>query len=208
MSSIRPVPIALALALLFAASAASARADTKPPDTRAATQQLGNSAAELKKQVEDLDKTIADDTQKLKELSSQSAAQKAIGELQGKIGSLLAKLADNGELKRLADKILAEDRDQLEQIKRRTYDPALRRRNEEALQKTIDDTEVLVRGIAEMRQELTKQLKVIQNNQDFIEDSIRVGQAAQMAEVLRDLLAKMRSSSDRLKRIMSAVPGV
>ena len=195
-----------AVALLCAVGVA--RADTADaPDTHA-TQQLGNSAADLKAQVEDLDKTIADDTQKLKDLSSQSAAQKAIAELQGKIGGLLARLADNGELRQLAHKILADDRDQLEKIRRRTYDPALRRRNEEALQKTIDDTEDLVRGITQMREELTKQLKVVQNNQDFVEDSIRVGQAAQMADVLRDLLAKMRSSSDRLKRIISAVPGV
>lgn len=178
------------------------------PDSRAATQALGNSAAEVKREIDALDKTIQDDTQKLKDLSSQSAAQVAIAELQGRIGSLLAKLADNGELRQLADKTLAQDRETLEQIRKRTYDAGLKRRNEEALQKTIDDSEELVRGITKMRHELTQQLKVIQNNQDFIEDSIKVGQAAQMVEVLRDLLAKMQSSSDRLKRIMSSVPGV
>jgi DNA repair exonuclease SbcCD ATPase subunit len=204
----RPSVIAggVLLFLLLAAPFRSAAADAITP-----VEDFSQELDKLKKSFDDLGKKIDGSAKMIDGLSAEGAsdvdkAKKEIEDLRAAVGSLLAVVADGGTLDKLGDTALSRARDKLKELER---DNRFKQEEKDFLieqwRRLGDDTERATQELGSARSRFAELLRMLQTNEDFIDELVQIRQAQKVIDVIRQLTREIRGTSDQLQRLISGI---
>jgi chromosome segregation ATPase len=194
------------LFLLLAAPVRSAAADAITP-----VEDFSRELDKLKKSFDDLDKKIDGSAKMIDGLSAEGAsdvdkAKKEIEDLRAAVGSLLAVVADGGTLDKLGDTALSRARDKLKELER---DNRFKQEEKDFLieqwRRLGDDTERATQELGSARSRFAELLRMLQTNEDFIDELVQIRQAQKVIDVIRQLTREIRGTSDQLQRLISGI---
>jgi chromosome segregation ATPase len=194
------------LFLLLAAPVRSAAADPITP-----VEDFSRELDKLKKRFDDLDKKIDGSAKMIDGLSAEGAsdvdkAKKEIEDLRAAVGSLLAVVADGGTLDKLGDTALSRARDKLKELER---DNRFKQEEKDFLieqwRRLGDDTERATQELGSARSRFAELLRMLQANEDFIDELVQIRQAQKVIDVIHQLTREIRGTSDQLQRLISGI---
>jgi len=194
------------LFLLLAAPVRSAAADAITP-----VEDFSRELDKLKKSFDDLDKKIDGSAKMIDGLSAEGAsdvdkAKKEIKDLRAAVGSLLAVVADGGTLDKLGDTALSRARDKLKELER---DNRFKQEEKDFLieqwRRLRDDTERATQELGSARSRFAELLRMLQANEDFIDELVQIRQAQKVIDVIHQLTREIRGTSDQLQRLISGI---
>ena len=194
------------LFLLLAAPVRSAAADAITP-----VEDFSRELDKLKKSFDDLDKKIDGSAKMIDGLSAEGAsdvdkAKKEIEDLRAAVGSLLAVVADGGTLDKLGDTALYRARDKLKELER---DNRFKQEEKDFLieqwRRLRDDTERATQELGSARSRFAELLRMLQANEDFIDELVQIRQAQKVIDVIHQLTREIRGTSDQLQRLISGI---
>jgi septation ring formation regulator EzrA len=194
------------LFLLLAAPVRSAAADAITP-----VEDFSRELDKLKKSFDDLDKKIDGSAKMIDGLSAEGAsdvdkAKKEIEDLRAAVGSLLAVVADGGTLDKLGDTALSRARDKLKELER---DNRFKQEEKDFLieqwRRLRDDTERATQELGSARSRFAELLRMLQANEDFIDELVQIRQAQKVIDVIHQLTREIRGTSDQLQRLISGI---
>ena len=207
---------AVAASVLFALlilPAGYARAETANdgPDAVTPGERFSKQLDELKGNLSGLSKKIEDSAQALDGTTDINKARKDIDELRASVGVLLGAVADNGVVSELGAKALKRARDKLNELEHDTrFRPQERQFLIDRWRELNTNTEQAAQDLDQARGRLVELLRVLQSNEDFIDELVQIRQHEKALEVIRELTGNIRNASDELKRLIGAIkpPGV
>jgi septation ring formation regulator EzrA len=194
------------LFLLLAAPVRSAAADAITP-----VEDFSRELDKLKKSFDDLDKKIDGSAKMIDGLSAEGAsdvdkAKKEIEDLRAAVGSLLAVVADGGTLDKLGDTALSRARDKLKELER---DNRFKQEEKDFLieqwRRLRDDTERATQELGSARSRFAELLRMLQANEDFIDELVQIRQAQKVIDVIHQLTREIRGTSDQLQRLINGI---
>jgi septation ring formation regulator EzrA len=194
------------LFLLLATPVRSAAADAITP-----VEDFSRELDKLKKSFDDLDKKIDGSAKMIDGLSAEGAgdvdkAKKEIEDLRAAVGSLLAVVADGGTLDKLGDTALSRARDKLKELER---DNRFKQEEKDFLieqwRRLRDDTERATQELGSARSRFAELLRMLQANEDFIDELVQIRQAQKVIDVIHQLTREIRGTSDQLQRLISGI---
>ncbi len=166
---------------------------------------------ELRSNLSTLNKKIEDGAQALDGTTDVTNARKDIEELRASVGVLLGAVADNGVVAELGAKALKRAQDKLAALDHDTrFTPQERQFLVDRWRELKANTEQATQDLEKARGRLVELLRVLQTNEDFIDELVQIRQHEKAIEVIRDLTSNIRNASDDLKRLIGAIrpPGV
>jgi DNA repair exonuclease SbcCD ATPase subunit len=194
------------LFLLLAAPVRSAAADAITP-----VEDFSRELDKLKNSFDDLGKKIDGSAKMIDGLSAEGAsdvdkAKKEIEDLRAAVGSLLAVVADGGTLDKLGDTALFRARDKLKELER---DNRFKQEEKDFLieqwRRLRDDTERATQELGSARSRFAELLRMLQANEDFIDELVQIRQAQKVIDVIHQLTREIRGTSDQLQRLISGI---
>ena len=194
------------LFLLLAAPVRSAAADAITP-----VEDFSRELDKLKKSFDDLGKKIDGSAKMIDGLSAEGAsdvdkAKKEIEDLRAAVGSLLAVVADGGTLDKLGDTALFRARDKLKELER---DNRFKQEEKDFLieqwRRLRDETERATQELGSARSRFAELLRMLQANEDFIDELVQLRQAQKVIDVIHQLTREIRGTSDQLQRLISGI---
>jgi DNA repair exonuclease SbcCD ATPase subunit len=194
------------LFLLLAAPVRSAAADAITP-----VEDFSRELDKLKKSFDDLGKKIDGSAKMIDGLSAEGAsdvdkAKKEIEDLRAAVGSLLAVVADGGTLDKLGDMALFRAREKLKELER---DNRFKQEEKDFLieqwRRLRDDTERATQELGSARSRFAELLRMLQANEDFIDELVQIRQAQKVIDVIHQLTREIRGTSDQLQRLISGI---
>jgi DNA repair exonuclease SbcCD ATPase subunit len=194
------------LFLLLAAPVRSAATDAITP-----VEDFSRELDKLKKSFDDLGKKIDGSAKMIDGLSAEGAsdvdkAKKEIEDLRAAVGSLLAVVADGGTLDKLGDTALSRARDKLKELER---DNRFKQEEKDFLieqwRRLRDDTERATQELGSARSRFAELLRMLQANEDFIDELVQIRQAQKVIDVIHQLTREIRGTSDQLQRLISGI---
>jgi len=194
------------LFLLLGAPVRSAAADAITP-----VEDFSRELDKLKKSFDDLGKKIDGSAKMIDGLSAEDAsdvdkAKKEIEDLRAAVGSLLAVVADGGTLDKLGDTALSRARDKLKELER---DNRFKQEEKDFLieqwRRLRDDTERATQELGSARSRFAELLRMLQANEDFIDELVQIRQAQKVIDVIHQLTREIRGTSDQLQRLISGI---
>ncbi len=204
---------ACVLFVLAAVPLRPALAEDQEAGTDAVTpgEQFSQQLDELKSNLTNLNKKIEDSAQALEATTDIARARKDIEELRASVSVLLGAVADNGPVSELGAKALKRARDKLAELEHDTrFRPQERQFLIDRWRELGANTEQAAQDLDRARGRLVELLRVLQANEDFIDELVQIRQHEKALEVIRELTGNIRSASDELKRLIGAIrpPGV
>jgi len=194
------------LFLLLAAPVRSAATDAITP-----VEDFSRELDKLKKNFDDLGKKIDGSAKMIDGLSAEGAsdvdkAKKEIEDLRAAVGSLLAVVADGGTLDKLGDTALYRARDKLKELER---DNRFKQEEKDFLieqwRRLRDDTERATQELGSARSRFAELLRMLQANEDFIDELVQIRQAQKVIDVIHQLTREIRGTSDQLQRLINGI---
>jgi len=194
------------LFLLLGAPVRSAAADAITP-----VEDFSRELDKLKSSFDDLGKKIDGSAKMIDGLSAEGAsdvdkAKKEIEDLRAAVGSLLAVVADGGTLDKLGDTALSRARDKLKELER---DNRFKQEEKDFLieqwRRLRDDTERATQELGSARSRFAELLRMLQANEDFIDELVQIRQAQKVIDVIHQLTREIRGTSDQLQRLISGI---
>ena len=194
------------LFLLLAAPVRSAATDAITP-----VEDFSRELDKLKKNFDDLGKKIDGSAKMIDGLSAEGAsdvdkAKKEIEDLRAAVGSLLAVVADGGTLDKLGDTALSRARDKLRELER---DNRFKQEEKDFLieqwRRLRDDTERATQELGSARSRFAELLRMLQANEDFIDELVQIRQAQKVIDVIHQLTREIRGTSDQLQRLINGI---
>jgi chromosome segregation ATPase len=194
------------LFLLLAAPVRSAAADAITP-----VEDFSRELDKLKNSFDDLGKKIDGSAKMIDGLSAEGAsdvdkAKKEIEDLRAAVGSLLAVVADGGTLDKLGDTALFRARDKLKDLEQ---DNRFKQEEKDFLieqwRRLRDETERATQELGSARSRFAELLRMLQANEDFIDELVQIRQAQKVIDVIHQLTREIRGTSDQLQRLISGI---
>jgi DNA repair exonuclease SbcCD ATPase subunit len=204
----------MAASVLFALLVLPVRyglAESPAPDALTPGEEFSRQLDELKSNLSGLNKKIEESAQALDGTTDVAKARKDIEELRASVGTLLGAVADNGVVSELGAKALKRAHDKLSELEHETrFRPQERQFLIDRWRELDASTEQAAQDLDRARGRLVELLRVLQANEDFIDELVQIRQHEKALEVIRELTGNIRSASDELKRLISAIrpPGV
>jgi len=194
------------LFLLLAAPVRSAETDAITP-----VEDFSRELDKLKKSFDDLGKKIDGSAKMIDGLSAEGAsdvdkAKKEIEDLRAAVSSLLAVVADGGTLDKLGDTALSRARDKLKELER---DNRFKQEEKDFLieqwRRLRDDTDRATQELGSARSRFAELLRMLQANEDFIDELVQIRQAQKVIDVIHQLTREIRGTSDQLQRLINGI---
>jgi DNA repair exonuclease SbcCD ATPase subunit len=208
----RRVAVALAaLALVSGVIAAPAYAQTEPdrftkPDAITPVEEFSKQLDAFKKSIPDLNKKIEDSVGSVDRWTNAEQARKEIEDLRAIVGAALGSVSDNGPVSQLGAKALNHAREKLRTLEQETrFKPEEKQFLLEQWRRLKEDTEKASDELASARREFTELLRILQSNEDFIDELVQIRQAQMAVDVIRRLTKDIRDASDQLKRLIGGI---
>ena len=165
----------------------------------------------FKKTIPDLNKRIEESAAQVDKWTDVDAARREIAELRAIVGAALGAVSDNGIVSQLGATALAHAKNKLSALQQDTrFKPEERQFLTEQWKRLASETETATDELATARRQFADLLRVLQTNEDFIEELIQIRQAQKALDVIRRLTNDIRDASDVLKELISGIkpPGV
>jgi chromosome segregation ATPase len=157
---------------------------------------LKDSLASLPKRIEDTGRSVDQNT-------NPENAKTQIDTLRGIVSTVLAQVADNGPVSKMGKDALDFARSKLKEMEQDTH---FTKEQRDFLtsqwQSTTETTEAAVKDLDDARKELAGLLRVLQSNEDFMQELEALSNAAKTIEVLRALTNDMREISNHLRNLI------
>jgi chromosome segregation ATPase len=209
--------IGLAATVVFAAplvlpfsmappSAAAASAASNPSDAITPVEDFSRELEKLKKSFGDLGRKMDSSAKAIDDYNDVAKARQEIDDLRAAVASLLDAVADNGSLATLGDTALKRARDKLKNLEQDTrFKPEERDYLVEQWRKLRDDTEHATNELGSARTRFAELLRVLQANEDFIDELVQIRQAQKVIDVIHELTRDIRGASDQLQKLIGAI---
>jgi DNA repair exonuclease SbcCD ATPase subunit len=176
------------------------------PDAITPVQDFSRELDKLKKSFGDLGNKIDDSAKLIDGLSDVDKAKKEIEDLRAAVGSLLDLVADNGALDKLGDRALFRARDKLKELEQDDrFKPEEKNFLIEQWRRLRDDTERATQELGSARSRFAELLRMLQANEDFIDELVQIRQAQKVIDVIHQLTREIRGTSDQLQRLISGI---
>jgi DNA repair exonuclease SbcCD ATPase subunit len=200
---------ALVLSLVVIAAPVSAQTEADrftKPDAITPVEEFSKQLDAFKKSIPDLNKKIEDSVGSVDRWTNAEQARKEIEDLRAIVGAALGSVSDNGPVSQLGAKALAHAREKLRTIEQETrFKPEEKQFLLEQWRRLKEDTEKASDELGSARKEFTELLRVLQANEDFIDELVQIRQAQMAVDVIRRLTKDIRDASDQLKRLIGGI---
>jgi DNA repair exonuclease SbcCD ATPase subunit len=202
--------LVVGFALLFAAPAlgdrASALTDETTNDVIAPVEEFSHELERLKQNFGELNKKIDESAKAVDSYTDAQKARKEVEDLRTAVAGLLDSVADNGPISILGDKALARARDKLRSLEQDSrFKPEERSFLIEQWRQLRDDTERANQELGSARTRFVELLRMLQTNEDFIDELIQVRQAQKVIDVIHQLTRDIRGASDQLQHLIGGI---
>jgi chromosome segregation ATPase len=185
---------------------AQTQSGTPAPDAITPVEEFSRQLDQFKKDIPNLNKRIEESTSAVDRWTNIDRARKEIEELRAMVGNALGAVSDNGTVAQLGAKALAHARDKLAALERdQRFKPEERQFLTEQWRKLRIDTERATEELAAARREFAELLRVLQSNEDFIDELVQLRQAQKALEVIQRLTHDIREASDQLKKLIGGI---
>jgi DNA repair exonuclease SbcCD ATPase subunit len=194
--------------VIATAQSPSPQAKSQPQSTDAITpvEEFSRQLEAFKKTIPDLNKRIEDSAAQVDKWTDVDAARREIAELRAIVGAALGAVSDNGIVSQLGATALAHARNKLAALQQDTrFKPEERQFLTEQWKRLASETETATDDLATARRRFADLLRVLQTNEDFIEELIQIRQAQKALDVIRQLTNDIRDASDVLKELISGI---
>jgi chromosome segregation ATPase len=181
------------------------------PDAITPVEEFSKQLEEFKKSIPELNKKIEDSAASVDRWTDVEKARKEIEELRALVGAALGAVSDNGPVSRLGARALDHARDKLRMLEQETrFKPEEKQFLMDQWRRLKNETERATEDLGAARREFADLLRVLQSNEDFIDELIQVRQADLALEVIQRLTHDIRDASDQLKKLIGGIrpPGV
>jgi DNA repair exonuclease SbcCD ATPase subunit len=201
------VALAALLVVVFTVSSVLAQTERNAAaDAITPVEEFSRQIEQLKKTFTDLSKKIDDGTKSIDGLTDIDKARKEIEDLRAAVSVLLGAVADNGEVARLGAKAQERAHEKLKAFERDSrFKPTERDFLVAQWQKLKDETERAIAELGSARKEFAELLRILQTNEDFIDELVQLRQAQKAIDVIRQLTRDIRDASDQLKKVIGAI---
>lgn len=165
----------------------------------------------LKDSLSGLPKKIEETGGAVEQNTNANATKAQIDTLRSIVSTILGQVADNGPVSKMGQAALDFARAKLKEMQENTQFTKDQREFLIAQWKaTLETTAIAVKDLEQARKELADLLRVLQSNQDFLQELEILSSAAQTIDVLRALTRDMREISRNLQNIIQrmAVPSM
>src|SRR5262245_9551253 len=161
---------------------------------------------EFKKSIPQLNKRIEDSAAAVDRWSDVDKARKEIEELRAIVGKALGAVSDNGPVSQLGAQALGHARAKLRALEQDTrFKPEERQFLLDQWRRLREETERATEELGTARKEFAELLRVLQSNEDFIDELMQLRQAQKALEVIQRLTKDIRDASDQLKRLIGGI---
>lgn len=199
------VLLLLAAALAMPTSAALAQAQNQP-DALSPVEQFSKQLDAFKKSIPELNKKIEDSAASVDRWSDVDKARKEIEELRAIVGKALGAVSDNGPVSQLGAQALGHARTKLRALEQDTrFKPEEKQFLLDQWRRLREETERATEELGTARKEFSELLRVLQSNEDFIDELMQIRQAQKALEVIQRLTKDIREASDQLKRLIGGI---
>lgn len=198
-------PAALLLTI-WSGSAALAQSQTQVPDAITPVEEFSKQLDQFKRTIPELNRKIEESTTSVDRWTDVNRARKEIEELRAIVGAALGAVSDNGVVSQLGSKALAHAREKLRALQQDSrFKPEEKQFLVEQWQRLRVETERATDELATARKEFTELLRVLQANEDFIDELVQIRQAQKALDVIRRLTQDIREASDQLKKLIGGI---
>jgi hypothetical protein len=122
------------------------------------------------------------------------------------VGKALGAVSDNGAESQLGIQALGHARAKLRSLEQDTrFKPEERQFLLDQWRKLHEETERATEELGTARREFAELLRVLQSNEDFIDELMQIRQARKALEVIQRLTKDIRDASDQLKRLIGGI---
>jgi DNA repair exonuclease SbcCD ATPase subunit len=195
----------LAAALAMPTSTALAQAQNQP-DALTPVEEFSKQLDAFKKSIPELNKKIEDSAASVDRWSDVDKARKEIEELRAIVGKALGAVSDNGAVSQLGAQALGHARAKLRALEQDTrFKPEERQFLLDQWRRLREETERATEELGTARREFAELLRVLQSNEDFIDELMQIRQAKKALEVIQRLTKDIREASDQLKRLIGGI---
>jgi len=191
--------------------AVAAGATSPPGDAITPVEDFSRELEKLKKSFGDLGRKMDSSAKAIDDYNDVAKTRQEIDELRAAVAGLLDSVADNGSLAVLGDTALKRARDKLKSLEQDTrFKPEERDYLVGQWRKLRDDTERATGELGSARTRFAELLRVLQANEDFIDELVQIRQAQKVIDVIHELTRDIRGASDQLQKLIGAIkpPGV
>lgn len=203
----RRSPFALSIvAVVWLWASPLAWAQTAAPDAITPVEEFSRQLEQFKSSIPQLNKRIEESAAALDRWSNVEHARREIEELRGLVGAALNAVSDNGAVSQLGARALAHSQEKLRSLEQETrFRPEERRFLIEQWRRLRAETERAGEELAAARREFAGLLRMLQTNEDFVDELIQIRQAQKALEVIQRLTQDIRQASDQLKRLIGGI---
>jgi chromosome segregation ATPase len=203
----RPITFLIAAALLVGASSVSfAQTQPQTPDAITPVEEFSRQLEQFKSSIPNLSKRIEESTTAVDRWTNVERARKEIEELRGLVAKSLGAVSDNGTVAQLGAKALAHARDKLKSFEQdQRFRPEERQFLTEQWRRLHIETQRATEELGAARREFAELLRVLQSNEDFIDELVQLRQAQKALEVIQRLTHDIREASDQLKKLIGGI---
>jgi len=198
-------PLAVVAALAMLAGTPS-RVPAQTSDAITPVEEFSRQLEQFKSSIPNLSKRIEESTASVDRWTNVERARKEIEELRALVGAALGAVSDNGTVAQLGAKALSHARDKLAALERdQRFRPDERQFLTEQWRRLRGETERATEELAAARREFAELLRVLQSNEDFIDELVQLRQAQKALEVIQRLTHDIREASDQLKKLIGGI---
>jgi DNA repair exonuclease SbcCD ATPase subunit len=198
--------VLLLLAAVLAMPAAAVAQAPSAPDALTPVEEFSKQLDAFKKSIPDLNKRIEDSAASVDRWSDVNKARKEIEELRAIVGKALGAVSDNGPVSQLGAQALGHARAKLRALEQDTrFKPEERQFLLDQWRRLREETERATEELGTARKEFADLLRVLQSNEDFIDELMQIRQAQKALEVIQRLTKDIREASDQLKRLIGGI---
>jgi chromosome segregation ATPase len=185
---------------------ATAPAQSQTNDAITPVEEFSRQLEQFKSSIPNLSKRIEESTASIDRWTDVDRARKEIEELRAMVGAALGAVSDNGTVSQLGTKALTHARDKLASLERdQRFRPEERQFLTEQWRRLRAETERASEELAAARREFAELLRVLQSNEDFIDELVQLRQAQKALEVIQRLTHDIREASDQLKKLIGGI---
>ena len=202
----RALAFLTAAAMVVWASVSGAQTPSQTKDAITPVEEFSRQLEQFKSSIPNLNKRIEESTSAVDRWTNVERARKEIEELRALVGTALGAVSDNGTVAQLGAKALAHARDKLRSLEQdQRFRPEERQFLTEQWRRLRIETERATEELGAARKEFAELLRVLQANEDFIDELVQLRQAQKALEVIQRLTHDIREASDQLKKLIGGI---
>lgn len=211
LALVTPLLVSAVVLSLSASPAASQTTARSAPDALTSDDEFSRKLGDLKSTATDLNKKIEERLKSLGRATDVSKARKEIEELRAEVSTLLAGVADNSDLSKVGSETLSRFRDKLKALETETrFKPEERTYLIERWRELVAAAQRATDELGRARKQLVDLLRLLQINEDFINELVQIRDAKKALEIIQQLTTDIHGAHDNLKALIGGIkpPGV